>query len=92
MTSKAVITFEIEETIVLKQGGKISRQDCPRCLETVDMLSPDALALVTGASEREIFRLVENGSIYFMEWGRLVVCPGCYRQFLRDQLYLKSHE
>ena len=75
-----MITFEVEETIVLKQGGKISRQDCPECQETVDLLSPDVLALITGTSEREIFRLVESGSVFFVESGRLVVCPECYRR------------
>jgi hypothetical protein len=80
MTQKGDITFEVEETIVLKQGGKILTEYCPRCDVMVDMLSPDVLALVSGATEREIFRLVESDSIHFTESGRLVACPGCFRR------------
>src|SRR5213079_1380934 len=72
MTQKAEITFEVEETVVLKQGGKIATEYCSRCSEIVEMLSPDVLALVTATSEREIFRLIETGSIYFEESERLV--------------------
>jgi len=77
MTQKAEITFEVEETVVLKQGGKIMTEYCPRCCETVDMVSPDILALLGGTSEREIFRLVEGGFIQFIEKGRIYACPGC---------------
>ena len=84
MTQKAEITFEVEETVVLKQGGKIMRFFCPRCRETVDMVSPDVLALITGASEREIFRLLETEMIYFQESDRVVVCPNCYRKTLES--------
>lgn len=82
MTQKAEITFEVEETIVLKQGGKLQRDLCPRCGITVDMLSPDVLSLVSGATEREIFRLVETDAIYFVETGRLVACPSCFRKIV----------
>jgi hypothetical protein len=78
MTQKPQITFEVEETIVLKQGGKLVRQYCPRCGVEADLVSPDILALVTGASEREIFRLVECNTIFFIESGRLVACLSCY--------------
>lgn len=49
------------------------------------MLSPDVLSLVTGASERDIFRLVEVGSIYFEESDRLVVCPACYSRLNKEK-------
>jgi hypothetical protein len=81
MIQKPQITFEFEETIVLKQGGKLIREFCPRCEANGDLVSPDILALVTGASEREIFRLIECGAIHFIESGRLVACLGCYREF-----------
>lgn len=80
MTLKPQITFEVEETIVLKQGGKRVREFCPRCGRHVDMVSPDVLALVAGATEREVFRMIECGEIYFIESGRVVACLGCYRQ------------
>ena len=77
MTQRPDITLEFEETVVLKQGGKLVREFCPQCSETVDMLSPDVLSLVSGISEREIFRLVETGTIYFVEAGRIVACLSC---------------
>lgn len=85
MTQKAELTFEIEETVVLKQGGYFITEYCPRCQELVDMVSPDVLSLVTGASEREIFRLVEAGAIYFVEVKGIVACLGCCRQLLAAQ-------
>src|SRR5262249_47168124 len=82
MAQKTEITFEVEETVTLKQGGKIATQFCPRCEEVVEMVSPDVLSLATGSSEREIFRLIETGAIHFTEGERLVVCPGCYHKLI----------
>lgn len=81
MAEKTEITFEVEETVILKQGGKIVTAYCPLCRIDTDLVSPDVLALVTDATEREIFRLIEAGAIHFEEAGRLVVCPGCYEKF-----------
>ena len=86
MTQKAEITFEVEETVVLKKGGKIITEFCPRCAEIVEMVSPDVLALVTGSSEREIFRLIETATIHFVESDRLVACPGCYRRLTSNTI------
>ncbi len=85
MTQKAEFTFEIEETVVLKQGGYFITEYCPRCRKMVDMVSPEVLSLVTGASEREIFRLVEAEAIYFVEVKRIVACLGCCRQLMVAQ-------
>jgi hypothetical protein len=84
MAPKPKITFEYEETIILKQGGKLATGYCPRCDEMVDMLSPDVLSLITGESEREIFRLVETGMLHFEETDRVVVCPVCYKRSISD--------
>jgi hypothetical protein len=80
VSQKTELKFEVEETVVLRQGGKIARDYCPKCCQAVDMVSPDVLALVMGASEREIFRLVEAGMIYFVEADRLMICNCCYRR------------
>ena len=85
MTRKAEITFETEETVVLKQGGYLITAYCPRCQEMVDMLSPEVISLINGVSEREIFRLVEGGAIHFVEGGRVVVCPDCYRRSVANE-------
>ena len=78
------MTFEIEETLVFRRGGNFITEFCPQCGEIVDMVSPDVLSLVTGTSEREIFRLMEIGKIHFNELGRVVACPSCYRRLLVD--------
>jgi hypothetical protein len=82
MTLKAEITLEIEETVVLKQGGNFVTEYCPRCQQTVDMVSPGVLSLIAGVSEREIFRLIESGAIHFFETSRLVACLSCYGHLL----------
>ena len=88
MTQRPDITLEFEETVVLKQGGKLMAGVCPQCGETVDMLSPDVLSLVSGMSEREIFRLVENATIYFVESGRIVACLSCLERMARTAISL----
>lgn len=85
MTQRAEVTFEIEETIVLKQGGYFINEYCPQCQEMVDMLSPEVLSLINGVSEREIFRLVEAGAIHFHEGSRIAACPNCYRHTLAER-------
>ncbi len=85
MTHRAEFIFEIEEAVVLKQGGYFVTQYCPRCREVVDMVSPEVLSLVAGVSEREVFRLVETEAIYFAEVSRVVACPSCYRHFLASR-------
>lgn len=86
MSQKTELKFEVEETVLLKQGGKIAREYCPQCRREVDMVSPEVLALVMGASEREVFRLVESGSLPFLEAERLVVCADCYRRLVAGKL------
>jgi hypothetical protein len=76
------IIFELEETVVVKQGGKIATDLCPKCGANVKMVSPDILALVSGSMEREIFRLIEAGRIHFIEDGRTLACVSCYRRSL----------
>ena len=83
MTQRPDITLEFEETVVLKQGGKLMTGVCPQCGETVDLLSPDVLSLVSGVSEREIFRLIENNTIHFVESGRIVACLSCLQREVR---------
>lgn len=90
MPQTSQITFEVEETIVLKQGGKLVREFCPRCGKYADMVSPDVLALIAGATEREIFRLIERGEIHFIESGRLVACMGCYEASIRPKSVPRS--
>lgn len=77
MTHKTEIMFEVEETVTLKQGSRILTEICPRCGRETEMASPEVIALATGASEREIFRLVETGRIHFIEADRVYACTRC---------------
>lgn len=79
MVNKAEIAFEVEETLILKQGEKLVYEHCPRCDQKVGMITPELLAKLYGTSEREIFRMLEAGLIHFVEVERVLVCFGCYR-------------
>ncbi len=99
MKKRAEITFESEETIILNQDELPMREYCPRCQTSVNLFTPRVVSLITGASEREIFRHVEADAIYFIEVDRLAACLGCYLRIARrskeedttiDNRYLKS--
>lgn len=74
MKQRAEITFEIEETIVHREGSKIARAFCIGCAQEV-LIAPSRVAsLISGLSEREIFRRVEAGSLHFFETEVLMIC------------------
>ena len=74
MKRKAEITFEIEETIILRQAAQISSRFCLQCGALVEMASPQTIADFSNFTEREIFRLVEGGKIHFIEAERILIC------------------
>lgn len=74
MKQKAEITFEVEETIILRQSAQISKRFCPQCGVLVEMASPQTIADFSHFTEREIFRLVETGNIHFIEAERMLIC------------------
>ena len=74
MKQKAEISFEVEETSVLRQDEKVLTAFCPQCQALVEMFTPQIAAALSGLSEREIFRLIENGRIHFVEAERVFVC------------------
>ena len=74
MKQKTEITFEVEETIILRQAEETLTAFCPQCQALVEMLAPPVAAALTGLSEREIFRLIENGRLHFTEAERIFVC------------------
>ena len=88
MTEEPSIVYEFEETVFLKQGGKLITEFCPHCSDTVVLLSPDVLSLVSGITEREIFRLIEKGSIHFVELGRIVGCLSCLTRLVGTSILL----
>lgn len=74
MKRKAEITFEIEETTIVRQGAKIVTAFCPQCAALVEMTTPEIAAVLFNSSEREIFRLIENGQLHFTEAERIFIC------------------
>jgi hypothetical protein len=74
MKQKGEITFEIEETIILRQGERKVKSFCPHCAALVEMASPYLTAMISNLSEREIFRLIERGRIHFIETNRVLIC------------------
>jgi hypothetical protein len=74
MKQKAEITFEIEETITVKSRCKIVGF-CEQCGATVQMLTVEVAAALSGLGEREIFRLIETSEIHFVEAERVFICP-----------------
>lgn len=81
MKQKVEITFEVEETIVLRQGEQIRSEFCPQCQLVSAMIAPRAIAVISGAKEREIFRLIETGEIYFVENDGVRVCLSCLHRY-----------
>ena len=73
MKRKTEITFEVEELIAIK-ARRGFRGFCRECDAFVEMVPPEAAAVLTGLGEREIFRLIETGEIHFVEAERVFVC------------------
>jgi len=67
------ITFETEEIVAIKARCGF-KGFCEQCNAFVEMVPTAAAAMMTGLSEREIFRWIENGEIHFIEAERVFVC------------------
>lgn len=74
MNQRAEITFEKEETVLLRQSSATRSDFCPFCKAVSVMATPEALTLISGVTEREIFRLIEAGEIHFYEGPKVYVC------------------
>ena len=68
------ITFETEETVVLREGSKVTVDNCNRCGKEVLMATPRAAAFLSGVSERHIFRMLEASVLHFSEKERVLIC------------------
>jgi len=68
------IIFETEETVVLREGSKVSVEDCPGCGRRALMVTPQTVAFLSGVSEREIFRWLEMDLLHFTEKGCVMIC------------------
>lgn len=90
MKQKVEITVEVEETIVLRQGEQIGSEFCPHCRIVSAMIAPRAIAIFSGPKEREIFRLIETGEIYFVEANGVRVCLSCLHRYSSERRIAKA--
>ncbi len=76
-TKKYLITTESHEIFVVRRkGNRTIRGFCSECQTEVGLLTLDDVTTMTGKSMRELFGLIENGSIHSIETatGHLLVC------------------
>jgi len=78
------ITFETEETVVLREGSKVAVNQCPACGKGVLMATPQAVAFLSEMSERQVFRLLEADLLHFTENGRVMVCLDSVRSRMKE--------
>lgn len=64
---KIFVLHEHRETLRLRVSRKRRRGVCPQCLREVEWLTAVEAAQFLGVSEREVFRLVENDNVHFLE-------------------------
>ena len=71
-----VITIETHQQIWIRGRGKSFVAWCEACAMKTLMLTPEQAALIGNATERLIFRRIENGELHFIETdaGALFVC------------------
>jgi len=74
MKNPTEITFETEETVVLREGSRVCVEYCAGCQKEALMATPQTAGLLSGVGEREIFRLVESGLLHFVEGVRVLIC------------------
>jgi len=84
MKQKVEIMFEVEETIALRQGAQIGSEFCPQCRLVSALIAPRVIAIFSGVKEREIFRLIESGDIYFVETDGVRVCLSCLHRYVGE--------
>lgn len=80
-TKRAKITIERERLLVIGNRRLLERR-CEFCRADVKMIGLDQAAGIATISQREIFRLVENGLLHFAETaeGALLICLESLRQ------------
>ncbi len=74
MTQCTQVMFEKEETVLLRRSAATMNEFCRFCGASSVMVTPEALTMISGVSEREIFRLIEAGEIHFYEGPKVYVC------------------
>jgi len=87
MKQRTEITLEQRETVILRQSEGHIEEYCLRCQARIRFVTPEILAGLSSVSEREIFRLIEEGQICFVETQRLYACPHCYTRVIENTAF-----
>lgn len=66
-TRRTEITLKTTEVIVIRGLPLGMTKRCSECTGLSWMISPIEAAALTGRSSREIYRLIEDGKLHFME-------------------------
>jgi hypothetical protein len=74
MKQKTEIEIEVSETIAYSRRCERVMAFCLECNSHVEMATPATAAVLTSATEREIYRQVESGGIHFVDTGRVLIC------------------
>ena len=75
MTRKTEIEFELNETIAYSRRNERLEDFCVECDAVAQVATPHAAAIISHLTEREVYRLVEAGSVHYTETGhRVLVC------------------
>lgn len=75
-SKKYLITTEKHEVIEVRHNKSFQFKYCAQCEQQVEMMPLDAITCETGKSTRELFQLVENNSLHFIETerGYMLIC------------------
>lgn len=78
------IVVEIDERIAVTNAEQQFEAYCSECKKMTQMATPKTAAVLTGISEREVFRLIEGAEIHFIENARILVCIESVRNLTAD--------
>ena len=78
------IVIEIDERIAVTNTEQQFEAYCSECKKMTEMGSPKTAGILTGVSEREVFRLIEGREIHFLENARVLVCIESLRNLKAD--------
>lgn len=78
------IVVEIDERIAVTNTEQQFEAYCSDCKTMTDMATPKTAGVLTGISEREVFRLIEGKEIHFIENDRVLVCVASLRNLRGD--------
>lgn len=64
---RAEITVELNQVVVIKKPEGLVVLWCPACNERVNMITPEAAAILSNVDTRTIYRRIDAGTLHFAE-------------------------